>query len=71
MSSKHSVKEFSFISYFLFYHNSCDWCTIPDNDVDEDNVDLKVGDREEKKEDDDYDMEVSDEDVDGTNGNKE
>ena len=26
MSSEQSVKEFSFISYFLFSHNSCDRC---------------------------------------------
>ena len=26
MSSEHSVKEFSFISYFLFSYNSCDRC---------------------------------------------
>ena len=26
-NKRRSVKEFSFISYFLFYHNSCDHCT--------------------------------------------
>ena len=62
MSSKLSVKEFSFISYFLFSHNSCDRCTITDDDVDEDKVGLKVEDREEKKEEDNDDLEVSGED---------
>ena len=71
MSSKHSVKEFSFISYFLFSHNSCDHCAIPDNDVDEDNVGLKVEDGEEKKDEENDDLEVLDEDVDGLNSNKE
>ena len=51
MSSEQSVKEFSFIFYFLFSHNSCDRCAIPDTDVDEDKVGLKVEDGEEKKED--------------------
>ena len=50
MSSELSVKEFSFISYFLFSHNSCDHCEIPDDDVDEDKVGLKVESGEEKKE---------------------
>ena len=67
MPSELSVKEFSFISYFLFYHNSCDRCAIPDDDVDEDKVGLKVEDGEEKKEEDNDDLEVSDEDVDGSN----
>ena len=67
MSSEHSVKELSLISYFLFSHNSCDRCAIPDNDVDEDKVGLKVDDGEEKKEEDDDDPEVSDEDVDRLN----
>ena len=46
MSSKHSVKELSFISYFLFSHNACDLCAVPDDDVDEDEVGLKVEDGE-------------------------
>ena len=71
MSSEHSVKELSFFSYLLFSHNSCDRCAIPDDDVDEDKVGLKVEDREEKKKEDDNDLEVSDEDVDGTNDHEE
>ena len=71
MSSEQSVKQFSFISYFLFSHNSCDCCPIPDDDVDEENVGLKVEDREEKKEEDDDDLGVSDKDVNGMNGDKE
>ena len=66
MPSKHSIKWFSFIYYFLFSHNSCDRWAIPDDDVDEDKVGLKVEDGEEKEEE-DADMEVSDEDVDGKN----
>ena len=66
MPSELSVKEFSFVSYFLFSYNSCDRCTIPDDDVDEDKVGLKVEDGEEKKEEDNDDLEVSDEDVDGS-----
>ena len=46
MSSKLSVKEFSLIFYFLFSHNSCNRCVIPDDDADEDKVGLKVEDRE-------------------------
>ena len=71
MSSEQSVKEFSFISYFLFSHNSCDCCTIPDDNVDKDKIGLKVDDGEEKKEDDDDDLEVSDKDVDGMNEDEE
>ena len=56
MSSEHSVKEFSFVYYFLFSHNSYDRCAIPDDDVDEDKVNLKVEDREEKKEEDNDDL---------------
>ena len=71
MSSKLSVKEFSFISYFLFSHHSCNHCAIPDDHVDEDKVGLKVEDGEEKKEEDNDDMEVSDKDVDGSNEDEE
>ena len=71
MSSKHSVKEFSFISYFLFSHNSCDCCTIPDDNLDEDEVAFKVEDRGEKKEEDKENLEVLDEDVDGMNDDEE
>ena len=49
MSSEQSVKEFSFVSYFIFSHNSCDRCAIPDDDVDADKVGLKVEDGEENK----------------------
>ena len=65
------MKEFYFISYLLFSHNSCECCAIPDDDVDEDKIGLKVEDREDKKKDDNKDMEVSDEDVDGSNDDKE
>ena len=71
MSSELSVKELYFISYFLFSHNSCDRCAIPDDDVDEDNVGLKVEDGEEKKDEDNDDLEVSEEDVDGLNDDEE
>ena len=71
MSSEQSVKEFSLISYFLFSHNSCNRFAIPDNDVDEDKFDLKVEDGEEKKGEDDDDLEVLNEDVDRTNDEKE
>ena len=71
MSRELSVKEFSFISYFLFSHNSCNRCAIPDNDVGEDKIGLKVEDGEEKKEGDNDDMEVWDEDVHGSNDNEE
>ena len=71
MSSKLSVKEFSFIFYFLFSHNSCDRCAIPDKNVDEDKVGLKVEDGEEKEDEDNDGMEVSNEDVDGSNDNEE
>ena len=70
MSSEHSVKELSFIYYFLFSHNSCDCCAISDGDVDEDKVGLKVEDGEGKKEEDDNNLEVSDEDVDRTMATK-
>ena len=71
MSSKHSVKEFSFIYYFLFSHNYCNRCIITDNNVDEDKVGIKVKDREEKKDEDDNDLELLDKDVDGINDNEE
>ena len=71
MSSKQNVKEFSFICYFLFSRHSWYRCAIPDNNVDEEKVGLKVEDGEDKKEEDDNDMEVSDVDVDGKNDNKE
>ena len=58
MPSEHSVKEFSLIYYLLFSHNSCNHCAIPDDDVDEDKVVFKVEDREEKKEEDNNDLEV-------------
>ena len=70
MSSELSVKEFSFISSFLFSNNSCNRCVIRDDDVDEDKFGLKVEDREDKKEEDNNDLEVSDEDVDGSNDDK-
>ena len=70
MSSKQSVKEFSFVSYFLFSHNSCDRCAILDG-VDEEKVGLKVEGREENKEEDNNYLEVSDEDVDGWNDDEE
>ena len=70
MSSEHSVKELSFISYFLFSQNSCDCCAIPDNNVDKDKVGLKVEDGEEKKEEDDDGLEVSGEDFDSANDNE-
>ena len=73
MSSELSVKEFSFISYFLFSHNYCNFCNlcaIPDDDVYEDKVGFKVEDGEEKKEEDKENLEVSDEDVDGLNGDE-
>ena len=73
MSSELSVKEFSFITYFLFSHNSCDRCAISYDDVNEDKVSLKVEDGEEKEEGegDNNDLEVSDEDVDGSNDDEE
>ena len=71
MSGEKSVRELSFISYFLFYQNSCNRCAIPDTNVDEDKFGLKVEDREEKKEEDDKNMEVLDKDVDGTNDDRE
>ena len=64
MSSELSVKEFSFISYFSFSHNSCDRCAIPYDDVDEDKVSLKVEDGEDKKYENNDNLEVLDEDVD-------
>ena len=71
MSTENSVKGFSFISYFLFYHDSCNLCAIPEADVDDYKVGLKVEDGEEKKEEYDDDLDVSDEEVDGTNADKE
>ena len=71
MSSEPSVKEFSFISYFFFSQYSCNCCAIPDGNVDEYKVSLKVEDGEEKKEEDDNDLEVLDKDVDGKNDDKE
>ena len=71
MSSKLSVKEFSFISYFLFSPNSCDRCDIPDNYVDEEKVGLKVEDGEDKKEEDNDYLEVSDENSDWLNEDEE
>ena len=56
MSSELSVKEFSFISYFLFSRNSCDRWAIPDDDVDEEKVSLKVGDGEKKRDEDNNDL---------------
>ena len=53
MSTEHSVKEFSFISYFLFSHNSCNRCAIPDDNMDQDKVEIKVEYGEEKKEEED------------------
>ena len=44
---------------------------IPDGGVDEDKFGLKVDDGEDKKEEYDDDLEVSDEDVDGVNDDKE
>ena len=67
MLSEQSFKEFSFISYFLFSHHSCNRCAIPDNDVNEYKIGLNIEYREEKKEDDENDMEVLDEDFDRTN----
>ena len=69
MSSELSVKEFSFISYFLFSNNSCNCCAILDDNVDKEKVGLKVEYREDKNKEDDYDMEVLDKDVDGMNEN--
>ena len=71
MSSEPSVKEFSFISYFLFFHNSCDRCAIPDNNVDVDKVGLKVEDREERKKGDNNNLEVLDKGVNGLNDDEE
>ena len=71
MSSEQSVKEFSFISYLLFSQNSCDPCAIPDDDVDEGKVGLKVEDRVDKKEEYDENIEVLDGDVDGMNNYEE
>ena len=67
MSSEQSVKELSFISFYLFSHISCNCCTILDRDLDEDKVGHKIDDGKEKKEEDENDLEVSDEDVDGKN----
>ena len=65
MSSEVSVKAISFISYFLFSHNSCDRCAIPYENVDWDKVGLKVKKGEEKKLEDYDNLEVLDNDVDG------
>ena len=65
-----SVKEFTFIFYFLSSHISCDRCAIPEDDMDQDKINLKVKDREEKK-DQENNPEVSDKDIDRTNDNKE
>ena len=71
MSSEHEVKELSFISYFLFSHNSCNSFAIPDNSADEDKVGLKFEDVEDNKEEDDDDIEVLEEVVNGMNDDKE
>ena len=55
----------------MFSHDSCNCCAIPDEYVDEEKIGLKVEDREEKKEEDDNDLWVSDKDVNGTNDDKE
>ena len=71
MSCKPSVKDFYFVSFILFSNNSCDRCAIPDADVDEEKFGLKIEDGEDKKEEDYDDLEVLDEDVEGTNDKKE
>ena len=71
MSSELSVKESCFVFYLLFSHNSCDRCAIPDNDVDENKVGLKVEDGKEKKNEDNDNLEISDKDVDGSNDDEE
>ena len=71
MSSGPNVKELSFIYYFLLYHNSCNRCAIPDNDVDLDKAGIKVEDREETKEEDHDNLEGSEEDVNGINDDEE
>ena len=67
MSRELSVKEFYFISYFLFSPNSCNCCEIPDKYVDEEKVGLKVEGREDKKEEDNDYLEVSYEKSDWSN----
>ena len=71
MASELSVKEFSFMYYLLSSHNSCNFCSIPDYDLDEDKVGLKVEDGEEKNEEDNEDLEVLEEDVDESNYDEE
>ena len=71
MSNEHSIRKFSFISYFLFSNNSFDRCATSEDDVDEENVGLKVQDGDDKKEEDDDNLEVSDEDIDRTNDDEE
>ena len=61
-----SKNSHSFLT-FLFSHHSCNRCAIPDNNVNEEKVGLKVEDGEDKKEENNYDLEVSDKDVDGLN----
>ena len=70
MSSKLSVKELSFIYYLLFSYNSYNRCAIPDDDVDQDKVGLKVEDGKEKKKEDEDDLEVLDEEVNMKNDGK-
>ena len=53
-----SKNSLSFLTFFS--HNSCDLCAIPDNNLDEEKIGLKVEDGEEKKEEDDEDLEVLD-----------
>ena len=55
----------------LFSHDSCDRCAIPDEYLDEYKLGLKVEGGEEKKEEDDKNLEVSDKDADGMNDDKE
>ena len=44
------------IYFLLSYHNSYDRCAIPNDNVDEEKVDLKVEDGDKKKEEDDNDL---------------
>ena len=71
MSSELSFKEFFFIFYFFFSHNSGNRFAVPDNDVNQDKVGLKVEYEEDKNKKDENDMEVLEEDVDRTNDKKE
>ena len=59
------------IYFLLSYHNSYDRCAIPDDNVDEEKVDPKVEDGENKKEEDDNDLEISDKEVNRKNYDKE